>query len=667
MEYRLLMIDVGTGEWKVERYRIGEVVGPIDLGVRLHLERFKSWERGVFDPSNAVVMGMGLFAGGKLIGSHRIVAVFRSPQTLGIHVSAMGGAAYQFMGTGVDCIAVVGRSSKPTVIAVVGDEEGLREVRTISLGEDELWRVYRGYRDYEGVRALTVYVFDVLGSLDLPRRVRAAVVGPAAFRTRVAGIFSPLYDPQRARFQPGAFDSASRGGGGSVLARAHNVVAIVFGGDYTPLKRNPKLADLKLIDGIVREALGSRYVEAIMSTTKKYRFDPKLGTGGTFGVNYIHYRDLVPFFGYNSIYMSRTTRMRVLEEILERFWKPFQQEVFESREKPWQNCGEPCPVVCKKVWRGLKVDYEPFNALGPLSGILRLEDAARLVELVDSLGLDAIEAGHTVAWLMELVHRGLLEPEEVGIDAKPCFDPILYDAERCSRLNAEIAEELIRGLVEGRTPILKTVAEEGLRGAARRLDEMHRDRISLYGVRFEDLLVYAAYGDRGYMTPNLYWAPGMVAPMYILGRYWTNYSPTFMEPEDLARSSLSRALYELLIDNGGFCRFHRGWAEKVIEKLYQEIWGIRVNTEFAARVYMMIAEYQRRAGAEPKPWESRKTIDMVASMAAEVGAEEWATKFTKNPWNAAKEWWERFRKTVEEELARRAGTGSHPPTGTGGR
>ncbi len=47
-----------------------------------------------------------------------------------------------------------------------------------------------------------------------------------------------------------------------------------------------------------------------------------------------------------------------MEAILRLFWKPFNDEVF-VKSKSWYNCGDfGCSVVCKKVWRGKKVDYE---------------------------------------------------------------------------------------------------------------------------------------------------------------------------------------------------------------------------------------------------------------------------------------------------------------------
>jgi len=151
------------------------------------------------------------------------------------------------------------------------------------------------------------------------------------------------------------------------------------------------------------------------------------------------------------------------------------------------------------------------------------------------------------------------------------------------------------------------------------------------------------------MTPNLYWSPGMVAPLYMLGRYWTNYSPTFQEPEDYARTSLRRAALEYAVDNAGFCRFHRGWLEKVIDKAYQALGVDEDPVKHALRMYRLIAEYRKRAGAPPVPWESRKTMDLVATIAAEMRVSPWAERMAESP-EASLEWWRRFYNEVERLL-----------------
>ena len=647
--YRALFIDVSSGSSRIEEFSAPEVLGPIDLGVKLHLERYESWRHPVFSERNVVVIGKGVFAGGKLFGAHRLIAVFRSPETRGLHVSALGGAAYKFMRSGIDAMVIEGRSEKPAVLLIEGGEEGRVSVRIEHIEPDELEKIYGGYQGKVGVYALTKYLADKYWDFVSRNNARILAIGPAALKTIGGAIFSIDIDVRRRDLAYGAEDSASRGGGGSVLYQAHGVAAIIIGGRFEPIKRNPRLGDLNLVNEISRKALGKNYVQAMVGATVKYRYDESMGTGGTFGVNYPHYKDLVPIFAYDMMYMPKELRMKLHEMIMEHFWKPFNEEVF-VRAKSWYTCGEPCPVACKKVWRGKKVDYEPFNGLGPMIGVFKLDKAAELVDLVDALGLDAIELGHVISWLMEAVWKGLLEPEELGLDKKPFFDPKNYRVEY-SDTNAEIARRLIEGLVRKDNEILRLIAEKGLRVAAKELDKRFEDRVKKLGIRFEDLVVYAAFGDEGYMTPNYYWTPGMVAPLFILGRYWTNYSPTFMEPEDFAKSAVGRALKEYLVDNAGICRFHRRWAEKMLPLLYKEMWGVDVDLDAHAReMYRRIAEYDRRAGAEPRFWESMKARDVVVSIASEIKSAEWVERFSKDPWGAAREWWNRFYAKVKEIL-----------------
>jgi glyceraldehyde-3-phosphate ferredoxin oxidoreductase (EC 1.2.7.6) len=99
--------------------------------------------------------------------------------------------------------------------------------------------------------------------------------------------------------------------------------------------------------------------------------------------------------------------------------------------------------------------------------------------------------------------------------------------------------------------VVEEVARLGIRKAAKALEAKYADRVAKVGVRFRDLAVYVAYGDEGYMTPNFYWAPGMVAPMYVQGKYWTNYNPTFMPPEEFAKTAYDRAVMESLVEDAG--------------------------------------------------------------------------------------------------------------------
>jgi glyceraldehyde-3-phosphate dehydrogenase (ferredoxin) len=641
LRLQLLRVDVGSGDWGLEEYELGDVLGPLDLGVRLHLRVYSSYMHDPYSERNAVVIGWGPFAHSRLLGSHRLVAVFRSPMTGGLHASTMGGAAWVWARSGVDAIAVEGRAGEPSLLLVEGLAPGRLHVRVEPLGDlSRLWRPRPG--GLYGARLLQERVESMLPGLASASALRVAVVGPAAEASHAGALESWEHGWR-------VVDGASRGGVGSVLLRAHNIAALAVGGRLEPPRRE-RLAAYRAAEEAARERLGAPLSRAVLGTTRKYRFDERLGTGGTFGVNYVHYRELIPMLAFNTIYYNVTVRLRLHAALMERFWRPFQEEAFSgSPAGKWLTCGEPCPVACKKIYRGVKVDYEPFHALGPLIGVFDLDRAKGLVEHADALGVDAIEAGHAVAWLLDLASRGLLEPGRVGARGRPVMEPDIYEPDY-SGAHAEAAERILLAAYHPNPPgeasgleAPRLAGGEGIRAAASMLSEEAPGA--------GDWALYAAFGHGPwYMTPNLYWTPGMIAPLYMLGRYWTNYTPTFQEPEDYARTSLQRAAAEYAVDNAGFCRFHRGWVEKVIDRLYSAL-GVEADPlANARRMYRLIADYRERAGAPPVPWETRKTMDLLATIAAEMGAGEWAERLAESPGEAL-EWWRRFHAEVERLLS----------------
>ena len=608
-----------------ENWESVEVTGKgiIEVGVKIHYEN--ETFKGSPLENNLLILGLGPFARGPFYGTNRMIAVFRSPMTYGLHVSACGGAGFQFSSSGTSLVVLKGKG-KPSIVIIEGDEEGVKDVKIEPVDPNFVYN----YEGYKGVFALFKYLYDKYGE------GRGVVAGPFALRSPTASLVS-VFLPH-GEISPWSVDFFGRGGAGSVMAKVHGVLAIYAKGSFEPSPIDPSLPDR-----ISRRLLGKDYVKIVLEATKKYRYDPKIGSGGTFGVNYVYYRDLIPMFAFNSIYYSDQVRVMLSNWALKYFWKPFQEETILGRI--WGSCGEPCPAVCKKVWRGTKIDYEPANALGTLIGIFDLDLTRRLIELVDSNGMDAIEVGHEIAWLFDLVRKGLLKHDELDLDNEPNLDPLNFDPLEDSERNFHLAEKLLKELIEGGNEIADLVATKGIRKAAKELDKVYSIRVSNKGIKFEDLAVYVAFGDEGYMTPNLYWAPGMVAPLYVLGRYWTNYKPTFMEPEEFAESSFERALKELLIDNAGICRFHRKWAERMLNEMYSNVLGEGVSIDYAKGIYRKIAEYNKLARAEPVPWESRKTMDVVSTMARHVMNEKWLKKFEKGE---GLEWWKRFKRKVDQ-------------------
>ncbi|MFP3242380.1 aldehyde ferredoxin oxidoreductase N-terminal domain-containing protein [Caldisphaera sp.] len=648
MKFRSLYIDVSKGSYNYNEEDDQNILGIIDYGLKIHMGS-KSYLLDPLDPNNPIVFGIGPFAGGIVIGSHRIVFIFKSPVSTGIHVSELGGAGFAFFRTGLDGVVINGKSSEPSIITIYSSDKGL-DVKIDHIREDELWNVYNGYEGYKGTRGLTQYIISKNKDNIIKNKSRVIVVGPAAFKTKFAGIFSYVLDEHTAVITP-VSDSASRGGGGTVLAKAHNVVGIVVGGT---LKRdNPNLGNIKLMNQISQNIYKKQYMPTLLEKTVKYRFDPQTKTGGTFGVNYIHYKELVPCLGYNNVYYSRGVRLILHEKVIENYWKPFEDNVFDGGKltDASKNCGEPCSVSCKKIYKGTKIDYEPAHGVGPISGIITMDESANLVNLLDDLGLDAIEAGHLISWIFDLIDKGLLNPEDVGLNDYPVFDPERIDKE-ASIKNSILAKKLIELIgFDENNKVLKTISERGLRSAAKELDNIYHDRISKIGLKYEDLLVYAAFGKEGYMTPNYYWSPGVLAPLYVLGKYWTDYSPSFKEPEDYETISLKRAVLEYIVANAGFCRFHRGWAEEMMAEMYKQLIGLNVDLySHGLKMYKTIADYQLKSGAEPEFWESKKVMDIVASMAAETGATGWEDSMYHK--EKLKNWWERFYNKLNQDLSK---------------
>lgn len=121
----------------------------------------------------------------------------------------MGGAGYQFKSTGLNNVAIIGRCENPSILVIEND--GQLRIDFIEVKE-ELKTVYE----------VSKYILELYKDKNL----RSVVVGEAAKRTNMGGLFSQTV--RNGKFVEGSEDWAARGGGGSVLYRAHNIMGIVF-------------------------------------------------------------------------------------------------------------------------------------------------------------------------------------------------------------------------------------------------------------------------------------------------------------------------------------------------------------------------------------------------------------------------------------------------------
>lgn len=646
-KFNYVHVNLTTEEYNVVEYNMGDFLGPIDVGIHLHLDIYQSYKQDVYDPNNVVVLGKGPFAYGGVFGAHRMVFVFRSPLSKGIHVSAVGGAAYQFMRTGLDGVVIEGKSRKPTILFIWGLENGLK-VEFKYMNFEELFRIYKeGFDQRIGVRGLAKYLlnkyYDSLAAMD----GRMFIVGPASFTTSMGGICSPTVDYMGRRLK--VEEWAARGGGGSVLARAHNLIALICGGVKPP--RESKLGRFEFINALATTKFHEPYIRVLTEGTSKYSYDKEAKTGGTFGSNILIYRNKIPAFNWRSVLIEDDKlKSKIYEQLVLNYLEPFNKEIIERGI--WRTCGEPCPVQCKKTIENgdisIHLDYEPMNAAGPMIGILSFKEALEVLNHIDELGFDAIEIGNVMGWLFELLERRLLKPEDINVEGIPVMEPQIWQS-RFSQINKEIALKVLDEIVYGDNKLLRRLGDYGLRALAKSLDEELPDRIKEY--KFEDLAVYAGFGIDGYMTPNFYWTPGVLAPLPILGKYWTYYTPSFASPEDFASITLNRALIEYLVENAGWCRFHRSWVEKVLPELYKILGVEKDLLQHAKLYYKKLLEYRIKAGAPPVYWESKRVLELLKKAACEFKQEEWCRRFSENLEESAKLWWIKFNEVFTNLLS----------------
>ena len=584
---KALDIHLDTGDWSVEELGADSgIIGPVDFG----------WARYKEDP-DVFTFGEGLLASSAIAGSRRLVFCGYSHQWEGFYISSMGGAAYTFQHVGVHYVSLRGRAERPSVLLLHNDGEKI-SVRLEPM--EDYAKIWEGYAEGEegepliGIYALQQAIFDRWGDEYPPKRMRAFVVGPAAERTWEGTIGSNTV--KNGRMQP-VVDWCGRGGMGSRLFRHHNILGCLFGGEW----EDPNKPSVKDTDPYFIEHFGDKGSKVDIRATVKYRYDPKIKTGGTFGVNLHNIRDKLMTFNYRSTFAPREERLRHHKEfILDHYLAQFNEETVKP--KNFDHCGEPCSVVCKKLHGKYKKDYEPYHALGPQMGIFDQRAAEILNDHADAMGMDAIQVGGMLAWIMECVADGLFPPEEFGFPpaSELRFERFVasadeYDLVEDSMKNARYGIAVINAILfDERAAIFR----KGIRAAGYELNERYPDTLPM------ERAVFLSHGDYGHMVPNQYWVPGMGSPMPVMGKYYVYYGGGYITPEELGRKNVQRMVWELVNDNTGMCRFHRQWSEALMGVIINDRFGLDIN--FRDHHFQLAKEIHDHEFGKSVPWETER-------------------------------------------------------------
>jgi glyceraldehyde-3-phosphate dehydrogenase (ferredoxin) len=571
-----------------------------------------------------------------LPGSNRLVFTGISPTWGGFYVSTMGAASLVFDDLGLNYVVLEGRAPSLSVLKLkrLGGEE-----IQVTIEPVDAQGVWKGHGAERGVYALRDFMYDKYAS-EFPPEFRILTTGPASLYTDCGAVgSSPIV---RGKVTP--VDTwAGRGGMGSRMVQGHGVAGVIFGGTHV----DEDLRDRKVADQFFLGRYGMKMMIKDKEATTKYRYDEELETGGTFGANFMTLGARLLAFNYRSLEWSKERRLEVYEKlVVDHYLAQFQEETIATRS--FFNCGEPCPAICKKMHGHFKKDFEPYQALGPLSGIFDQRAAEKLNRHCDALGFDTIQVGGVIAWVMELIDEGLMDPADYGLSSRPVFSPDGFDVVEDSAKNATLGCEIADRICEPDGPFAGML--EGARSFAKRLGAFEDPQ-------YLDRLVFSGSGAEGWMVPNQYWTPGILAPMPVMGKYFQYYGDDFTPPRTLGRISADRMVAELILDNGGFCRFHRKWAEDMAEEIFNTYYGL--NVDFHAHHTNLARRINARNASVF--WESERSVDLVRTFLdrkREEGVErtelsEWIARFDEDKWEGARDFWYEIRKGVDDLLGDR--------------
>ena len=615
---KALLVDSGTGFYKVQRYEIGKLWGPVDLGI--HLSR----------KHDSLNIGTGLLAGSIFPGSNRLIVNGFSPCWHGFFISSMGGAGLIFDNLGIDLLSIVGKANTPSILYLNRNHGEEIEIEIVPVRLRKTWEEGR-----KGVYALIQYALDKFaGRYENDPRVLAT--GPASMYTDFGAIGSV---PVRKGKFTHADTWAGRGGFGSKMLQQHGIAAVIYGGTHV----DEDFRDRNVADSWFNDRYQKKLSAKDLEATTKYRYDPAFNTGGTFGVNYATMEDNIMAFNYRTIYWSDKEREKLHKDfVLDHYLKQFNEETIKKKQQ--KTCGEPCAAVCKKLHGEFKKDYEPYQTMGPLCGIFDQRAAEQANMKADSMGFDAISIGGVLSWLMECIHEGLIEPKELGVKDRPVFTTKNFKIVEDSMHNAKLAMKLMDEVVK---PNSKINLSEGARKYARNLARDKNKKIL-------DLFVFNSFARHGWIVPNQYWTPGVLSPMSIMGKYYMNYGKEFIEPRELGRENARRMLKELMIDNLGICRFHRAWAEDLMPDIVGKLFGNKEG--FLKSVELTASRIHSRNASIF--WESDRNSDFIQTFIEKQirkgdqskALKAWSDKFKANKNEAALEFWYEIHKGAHEEL-----------------
>ncbi|WP_456366049.1 aldehyde ferredoxin oxidoreductase family protein [Thermococcus sp.] len=459
-------------------------------------------------PANKFVFAPGGMTG-LVPGSSKVIAVSKSPETRLISDSSGGDAFGPKLKGHFDALIIEGRSEEPVYLYV---HDGEVEI----LPAEHLW----GRGNHEVAREIW---------REHPK-ASMALVGPAGERlSRIANV---IYDTERA---------SGRGGLGAVLGSKKVKAVVVEPGE------KPAVANLKEFQKLWQKFYDEFATNPKYEHTRNYGTSDALRSAASLGMS--------PAYNFSRPHIPDELASRLAGDEVKKY----------EIEPEWFVHGKSCPIKCARYveveYKGrrfrVKPEYESMAMLGAATGVFNFPAVAYFNWLVNNLGLDSIATGNTIAWLFEMVERGLIGEDEMGFSVKGFGDE-------------EAEEKLIKMMAEGKG--FGAVLADGVKRACERLGRGCNLAVHVKGMEAP------AWDPRGRRTYALSYATADVGASHLRGWPRPHQLPNQGPAKELVPSMIEGRDESYITDMLGTCKFVPYKLEDLAE-LYSLVTGEKWTVE----------------------------------------------------------------------------------------
>jgi aldehyde:ferredoxin oxidoreductase len=375
---KILRVDLSKGkivEQSLPKELARNFIGGRGINVRILLEETKPGT-AAFDPENLLIFGTGPLTGTLAPGTGRFNVTTRSPQGFLGDTNCGGHWAPELKFAGYDHIVIVGKSKKPSYLAIQNNDVQLKSAT-------HLW----GKDTWETQKILK----NELGDSD----VQTVCIGPAGENlVRFACV------------RTGLKNSAGRTGTGAVMG-SKNLKAIAVRGTKAVQIAHPERH---------LEAVGKVY-EKIKETIKSGHGymgkDPKKAKlGGTYSAIWFLHNDF-------DALVTRHHQSGYWEDAIKLDPKIF-HEKYVKRMVGCFGCPVPCtPYFEIEEGAGKRIygegpEFEGIAAFGAAPNVTDLKTVIKSAINADKYGVDCDSCGRVISYAMELFQRGIISEKDVG-------------------------------------------------------------------------------------------------------------------------------------------------------------------------------------------------------------------------------------------------------------